>query len=229
MTAARLLAAPSEGHGLTDKQTDELYHLLVDGKPTRPVLALVLLDPVATAQRKTAKGLHRSVTFEAARVEPILDSNQAGELMWLLQKLYEQRTSTGDQRMLPLGGLGGDVEEKRQAAMERMEDWADEQGLLAGGLESQWRQHFGIDPDKDFSYGDHGVPGDYRKAGLQQLLEFTFQHVDRHDAGEDDEDAADEGVDDAESADGDDAAALHVVEDDADGTEVDGKRRAAGD
>lgn len=227
MTAARLLTAPSEGHGLTNGQTDQLYQQLVDGKPTRPILALVLLDPVATAQRKTAKGLHRSVTFEAARVEPVLDSNQAGELMWLLQKLYEQRTSTGEQRTLPLGGIGGDVEEKRQAAMERMEDWADEQGLIADDLEAKWRQHFGIDPDKDFSYGDHGVPGDYRNAGLQQLLEFMFQHVDRQDAD-------DEGAEGADADDDEDAEpnGLHTVADDEsddDADEVDGKTQAAGE
>jgi hypothetical protein len=136
-TRAKLSTNLPQGHGIQD--TDAMYQALVDGKPVRPFLALVLLEPVATAQRKTAKGLHREVTCEGIRVEPVTDSNQAGELMWLLQKLYEQRTSTGAQRTLPLGGIGGDVEERRQEQMERMEAWAASEQLTGGELETRWR------------------------------------------------------------------------------------------
>jgi hypothetical protein len=178
MTTAKLVQAPAEGHGVTDTITDALYQALVGGKPTRPIIGLVLLEPIGTSQRKTAQGLHRSVTFEAVKLEPVHDSNQAGELMWLLQALYEQRTSTGEQRALPLGIPGIEVEEKRQESMERIEAWSAEQEMTGGDLDTAWREHFGIGPDQDFSNGDTGVPGDYRKAGLQQLLEFRFAHVD---------------------------------------------------
>lgn len=185
MTTAKLVQAPAEGHGVTDTITDALYQALVGGKPTRPIIGLVLLEPIGTSQRKTAQGLHRSVTFEAVKLEPVHDSGQAGELMWLLQALYEQRTSTGEQRALPLGIPGIEVEEKRQESMERIEAWSTEQEMTGGDLDTAWREHFGIGPDQDFSYGDHGVPGDYRKAGLQQLLEFRFAHVEEpHADGE---------------------------------------------
>lgn len=203
MTTARLLTAPGEGHGLTDKQTNELYKALVDGKPTAPIVAVVLLEPVGTSQRKTAQGLHRSVTFEATRLEPVHDANQSGELRYLIQALYEQRTSTGQQRSLPLG-LGAD-EEKRHALLERIEDWSNEEGMTGVELEKAWRAHFGIDPDKDFSYGDHGVPGDYHKAGVQQLLEFALHNdlLDRRepeqvvetDPGDPDDEGAAEAAD----------------------------------
>lgn len=203
MTQAKLVTSPAQGHGITDKHTNALYQALVDGKPTKPIIALVILEPVATAQRKTAQGLHRTVTFEAARLEPVLDANQAGELMYLTQALYEQRTSTGAHRPLPLGIPGLEIEEKRQAVMERLEEWAAEAGMTGGEFEAAWREHFGIG-DLDYSAGDHGVPGDYRKAGVQQLLEFGFAH-DALDTPEDEED--DEG---------DESVGLHAVDDEVD-------------
>lgn len=248
-TRAKLSTSLPQGHGIPD--TDAMYQALVDGKPVRPVLALVLLEPVATAQRKTAKGLHREVTCEAIRVESVLDSNQAGELMWLLQKLYEQRTSTGAQGTLPLGGIGGDIDERRHEQMERMEAWAAQEQLTGGELETRWRAHFGIDPDKDFSYGDHGVPGDYRKAGLQQLMEFVLQEIDKPQSDEDDEEDGEDGSDLSDEAGSDDAcqvcsttdapltdglcpncaktAGLRVAPVAEDGDARDGKSKAAGD
>lgn len=171
MTTAKFVTSPAEGHGLTDRITDPLYAALVTGKPTQRILAIVELEAVGTGQRKTKQGTHRNVVFEHSRVEIVTDPNMANELRYVSQALYEARTSTGEQRALPLG-LGGD-REKQLALIERIEDWSKEAGLTGGELEAQWRDTFGIGPDQDWSMGDTGIPGDYRKAGYVYLFEFA--------------------------------------------------------
>jgi len=172
-TAAKLLREPGDGHGLVDSVTNPIYNALVNGKPTGDIVAIVILKPSGWGGSQTAKARHQHVNFEVSRLEPVYDSNQANELRWLLQGLYEQRTSTGEQRTLPLG-LGSDAE-KCAAVMERLEDWAEETGKTGADLEQMWRENFGIGPDKDWSYGDSGVPGDYRKASLAHLLSFGYE------------------------------------------------------
>lgn len=173
MTTAKLLTAPAEGHGLTQDLTDPIWHAKATGKPTDTIVALVVLKPTTIGQSDTKQGTHRHVAFEVQRLEPVLDKNQASELRWLLQALYEQRTSTGEQRMLPIS-LGSD-EERRKAVMERLEDWASEVGKTGAELEQTWREHFGIGPDSEWSFGDAGVPGDYRNASLAHLLSFGYE------------------------------------------------------
>lgn len=171
-TAAKLLTAIAEGHGLS-QITDSIWSAKVAGKPAGDVLALVILKPTTIGQSDTKQGTHRSVSFEAARLEPVLDSNQSSELRWLLQKLYEQRTSTGEQQTLHLGI--GTEEERRAEVMERLEDWAETEGRTGAELEQLWREHFGIGPDSEWSFGDSGVPGDYRKASFAHLLSFGYE------------------------------------------------------
>lgn len=171
MTTAKLVVSPAEGHGLTDRITDPTYHALVTGQKTETIVAVVVLEAVGTGQRKTKQGTHRHVQYEAVRLEPVGDANQANELRYLVQALYEQRTSTGEQKTLPLA-LGGD-REKQLALIERIEDWSASEGLTGGELDARWREEFGIGPDQDWSLGDHGIPGDYRKAGYPFLLEFA--------------------------------------------------------
>jgi hypothetical protein len=193
LTTAKLVTSPAEGHGLTSKLTDRLYHELANGRKVGSIIAVVELKPVGLGQRETAKGRHQHVAFEAAHLEPVADANQANDLRYLLQALYEARTSTGEQRALPLG-LGGD-EERRQALMERMEDWAKDQGMSGAQLEARWRENFGADTDADWSWGDQGVPGDYRKATVAHLTSFCYSqgvlsldeplpHEDREDDDE---------------------------------------------
>lgn len=203
MTTAKLLTAIGEGHGLTQKITDPIWNAKAAGKPAGDIVVIAILKPTTIGQSDTKNGLHRSVSFEAQRLEPVGDTNQANELRWLLQALYEDRTSTGEQRTLPIS-LGSD-EERRKAVMERIEDWADEQGKTGGELEQAWREQFGIGPDQDWSYGDSGVPGDYRKASLAHLLSFGYESgalkteaLLPSDEREDDESDVDD--DEAESA-----------------------------
>lgn len=212
MTTAKLVTAPSEGHGLTQKITDPTYSALANGKPARPLIAIVELKPVGLGQRETARGRHQHVVYEATHLEPVIDIHQANELRYHLQALYEARTATGSQRPLPLA-LGRD-DEKRLALMERMETWASEHELTAAELEDRWRENFGAGTDDDWSFGDQGVPGDYRKASLAHLTSFCYStgvlsmdeplsHQERTDVDDGDEDdgPADEGAaDDAAEA-----------------------------
>lgn len=203
MTTAKLVTSPAEGHGLTSKITDPLYSALANKRPTSPIVAVVVLKPVGLGQRETKGGSHQHVVFEATHLEPVADANQANELRYLVQALYEQRTSTGEQRTLPLG-LGGD-EERRQALMERMEDWSAEQGLTSSELEAKWRETFGAGSDDDWSWGDQGVPGDYRKASVAHLTSFCYSvgvlSLDARLPHEDRDEAADDDGEDADTAD----------------------------
>lgn len=174
MTVARLLGAPSEGHGLVSKHTDKHYRQLTEGQEPQKIVAVVVFEAVGTSQRKTARGLHRTVVYEAVRLEPVTDAHQATELQYLAQNLYEQRTSNAEPRYLPLGFSDMSTEEKRRRTIETIEDWAEEAGHTGGELEAMWRDHFGIAEGSEYSYGDQGVPGDYRKSSLNYLLEFGY-------------------------------------------------------
>lgn len=210
MTAARVLGTPADGHGLVDKLTDPLYHALSNDQPAKPIVALVILDPVQHGGRKTAKGKHRFVSFEITHLEPVLNPNQANEVRWNIQALYEQRTSNGTQRAIP--GLDASEKEKCLSLMERIEDWAKEQGYTGGDLDTAWRTNFGAGTDDEWSFGDQGVPGDYRKATFAQLLSFAYSvgvlstdgplpHEDREDDGDEDDGSDSAASDEGEEAD----------------------------
>jgi hypothetical protein len=176
-----VLGSLPDGTGLVDGIVDPHYHALTTEQPVKPIVAVVILDPVEHGSRKTAKNTHRTVKYAVTRLEPVLDANTANELRYLIQALYEQRTSTGEQRALPLG-LGGD-REKQIALIERIEDWSKDTGQTGGELDALWRETFGIGPDQDWSMGDHGIPGDYRKAGYTYLLEFATREGRRRRYG----------------------------------------------
>lgn len=174
MTTAKLLTSPGEGHGLVDKITNPLYQALTKGAPTDAIVAVVLLEPVGCGQRKTAKGRHQHVVFDAVALEPIHDTSEASRLMFIMQKLRDERNERAGQRALPLGFPGLADEEKRLQAVEQLEDWADGNGVSLTQLGAMWREHWEIGDGEEKSYGNDGVHGDYRKAGWQQLLEFGY-------------------------------------------------------
>jgi hypothetical protein len=175
MTTAKLVTSPGEGHGLTDKLTNPLYQALTKGAKVEPIVALVLLEPVGCGQRKTAQGRHQHVVFDAVALEPILDSARAGELLFQLHALRDARTERAGQRTLPGNWPGMADEEKRQKAIEQIEDWADGNGLaVPSDLTAMWRDYWEIGEGQDRSFGNDGVHGDYRKAGWQQLLDFGY-------------------------------------------------------
>lgn len=175
MTTAKLVTTPGEGHGLTDKLTNPLYQALTKGAPTEPIVAIVLLDPVGCGQRKTAKGRHQHVVFDAVALEPILDSSEASQLLFRLHALRDSRNERAGQRTLPGNWPGMADEEKRLQAVEQIEDWADGNGVSLTQLGAMWRDYWEIGDGEESSFGNEGVLGDYRKAGWQQLLTFGYE------------------------------------------------------
>lgn len=206
MTLAKFVPNPAESHGLTDRILDPHFDALAKGQPVGLVPALVLLKPHAYGGNITTRGTQRHVKYEIARCEPITDPGDRENAMWQVQALYEARTSTGSQRPLP---LGMPTEERRQALMERIEDRSKELGLTGGELEQRWRTHFGFPADGEKTDHMFEIPGDYRKAGVTQLLEFAIT-IDAEKGGSSDVDEDDDEGDDATDADeagtGDDPA-----------------------
>lgn len=168
MTQAKLVPSPAEGHGLTDRITDPLFAAYLKGDRTDLIPALVLLKVHGAGGNDTANGRHQFVRFEATRCEPIPVEDRT-DALWQIQALYEARTSTGTQRPLPIGLPN---EERRQFLMERIEQWATDNGVSGADLEQQWRAEFGIG---DVDGADYGTPADYRHASVQKLLQFALE------------------------------------------------------
>lgn len=193
MTQAKIAPSPAEGHGLTERITQPHYSAYTKGEPIDMVPALVLLKVSGHGGHDTANGRVNTVKYELAKVEPFLEAGDRENALWQIQSMYEARTSTGAQRPLPLGLPN---EERRQFLMERMEAWADERGITGAELDARWREEFGIGPDEDWSYGDSGVPADYRRASVAHLLQFADtvieQPVDENDGDDGGDDLDDE-------------------------------------
>lgn len=170
MTTAKIVPAPAEGHGLIDGIASKHFAAYSKGEPIGLIPAMVLLKVHGQTARDTAHGRHRSVQYELVKLEPIIEPGDREDAMWKIQSLYENRTSTGEQRALPIGLA---TEERRQLLMERIEEWSKQQDpeLTGGQLERKWRDHFGV------GNGDqlYEIPGDYRKAGVQHLLQFAIE------------------------------------------------------
>lgn len=169
MTAARLKAAPADGHGLTSSINDGIYKMRQRGEPTGDIVAIVILRPVGTFERDTAKGRHSGVNYEAIRVEPVRDSGLSGftadELRKAAEEAYQNRTSHGI-RTLPMDFDNLPDEERRLELIEAIDDWAGAEGLTGKEVEDKWVDYHGI--------GHGGTAAkDYHKASTTQLLEFA--------------------------------------------------------
>ena len=170
MTSAKLVTSPAEGHGLTDTITRRHFTAYVKGEPFEYFPALAMFKGHGQTSRDTAQGRHEAVQYEAVKIEPFSDPADRDDAMWKIQALYEARTSTGSQRVLPLGLPN---EERRLALLERIEDWADKAGLTGAELEQKWRDHYAIGDDPEANY--FGLPGDYRLGSVQYLLQFAIE------------------------------------------------------
>jgi hypothetical protein len=173
MTKASL-SALDQGHGLIDNITDQHYAAFNRGEPIRDVVCIAVLRPTGIASRVTKDGRHNVVQYTVSKIEVITDPNQANDLRYSIQALYEARTTPGREHALPLGLPGFDDEEKRKALIERIEDWAEENGLTGAELDTEWRNHFGIGAGEENSWGDRGVPSEYGRSPLTWLLEFAL-------------------------------------------------------
>lgn len=183
MTSAKLVPSPAEGHGLIDAITAKHFSAYTRGERTDLVPALVLLKVHGQQSRDTANGRHQSVQYEVVKCEPVTDPMDRDDVVWKIQSLYEARTSTGDQRPLPLGLA---TEERRQFLMERIEDWSKSQELTGAQLDAKWREVFGIDPTNPDSGNIAGVPGDYHKGSVAALLQFSIEVGAEPEPDEDD-------------------------------------------
>lgn len=192
MTSARLVPSPADGHGLTETITSKHFAAYTRGERTDLLPALVLLKVHGQTSRDTANGRHSSVQYEVVKLEPVTDPDDRDDAMWTIQSLYEARTSTGEQRPLPLGLAN---EERRQALMERIEKWSADTGLTGVELEQRWRESFGIDPD-DPDGNIAGVPGDYRKASVSSLLQFAIEVGAEPKAADQDDEDDEQDIDD---------------------------------
>lgn len=170
MTQAKLATNPADGHGLTDRLTGPHYTAYSKGEPIEYVPALVLLKVAGHGGHDTANGRVNTVKYEAVRLEPILEPADRDDTLWKIQALYEARTSTGSQRALPIALAG---EERRLHLIEQIEDWGTREEMTGAELEARWRDYFGIGDDPDANY--FGLPGDYRLAGVQHLLQFAIE------------------------------------------------------
>lgn len=173
MTTAKLVTTPAQGHGLTQKITDQHFAMAVKGEPVPLLAGIVMLKQVGFDEKETAQGKHRSIRYEVLKLEPILDRNQGAELQFMLEALFKARTKPdGEQSKLPITFPGQQDDEKRAATMEAIEGYADDRDIPIADIEQQWRDHFGIGTDPEANL--YGIPGDYRKAAFAHLSEFAF-------------------------------------------------------
>jgi len=206
MTEAKLVTSPAQGHGLTSRITDTHFAAAAAGKPVPHIVGLCILKQVGFGESDTASGKHRTVKYEAIKLEPLLDAEQAANARLMIQAAYEARTSSGDQGVLPLSFPGQMDEENRKALMERIETWAEANDITGAELEERWRSYWSIGAGEEYSFGDRGVPAEYRKSPAAWLGEFAFECgaiKESHDDEEDDIDGGDPTPDDASDGDGD--------------------------
>lgn len=162
MSSPKLVTNPPQGSGLIPSLVDRHWEDLSRGKPGELLAAVCLLQPVGTSQRRTKDGVHRTVTYELVRLEPVRDAGEADDVTWQVTKAYERRTSGGSQGELPLHDSLG---EQRERLLGYLEEWRVEEELSVVELDERWVSYFG---------GPENAASSTAKAGsLLQLTEFT--------------------------------------------------------
>ena len=225
MTTAKILGALPEGCALTSSLNEALYQQLIKKGSAEQLVAIVVLDPIGTGQRKTAKGMHRHVELQIARLE-ILERKAGDDVDRVLieaERSASRRRTPGQQLTVT-----GDSEADRLALLRECQTWADNTGR---DLDAEWDVYY----DPEFIARPD-------KASYRQLQEFAFKHgigdvsnpvVDDQapTQGEEDEDASDLGDDGGEVDAGDAVAgadSLEVGDDASDDSPADEERAVAG-
>jgi hypothetical protein len=163
LTAPKLVTNPPEGSGLVPSIVDQHYSDLSRGVPGEHVVAAVVLQPVGTSQRRTKEGWHRTVTYEAVRLEVVRDSHDADTVTWILQRAHDLRHS-GSQMTLP---VTNNPSEMRANILAALDEWAAGENVTQDQLNERWIAHFG---GKDFA-----ATQEVAKGSLAQLQEFAGQ------------------------------------------------------
>jgi len=163
VTVAKLVQNPPQGSGLVPMLVDEHYEELVRGRPGKLIAAQVLLQAVGTSQRRTKDGIHRTVTYEVVRLEPVRDTHDADNVAWEITRSYELRTTPhGTQTELPLANSPA---EKRESLIEALFEWASENDVSQADLDLRWVDYFGG--------REHASSETVRTGALIQLMEFA--------------------------------------------------------
>lgn len=168
MTAAKLVTNPPQGSGLVPSLVDGHWEDLVRGRPGELVAVVALLQPVGTGQRRTKDGIHRTVTYEAVRLEPVLDQHEADQIAWQVTHAYEQRTSGSSQQ--PSLFTAGPAEQ-RERLVNDLHDWAQEEDVSLTDLDERWLSYFGG--------SEHAASATVQAGSLVQLMEFA-RYVGAH-------------------------------------------------
>lgn len=175
MTDVKFGTNPAKGHGL-GRITDGLYAQFTKGARTPLIPCLVLLEVDGTNIHKTNDGLQQSIRVQVVKVEPFTDQDDKDQAIWRLQKMFEQRTTSGEQTRIIMPDDA--VEEQAKAELEAIDLISAELGLTGGELEANWREYWAIGPDEERAFGNEGARRDYHKAAYQHLLEFRLHLVE---------------------------------------------------
>lgn len=161
MTTPKLVANPPQGSGLVSSLVDEHYEDLVRGKPGPLIAARVLLQPVGTSQRRTKEGVHKTVTYEVVRLEPVRDPHAADNVAWEISHDYELRTSGGGTQLSLLNSPA----EQRESLIEAIREWASDNDRPMADVDAQFLDHFGGP--------EHQAAATVQAGSLIHLMEFA--------------------------------------------------------
>jgi len=212
VSTPKLVTNPPQGSGLVPQLVDQHWEELVRGKPGELIPVVALLQPVGQGLRRTKDGMHRTVTYEVVRLEPVHDSHDADQVVWQVTNAYEKRTSShsGAQQQVMFAG----PDEQRASLIRDLFEWADEEQVTEPDLNDRWLQYFGG--------SEHAASATPRAGSLVQLMEFgrycgaiVDKPLKENDAEEDEPETEEEGTETEEDGDGDpDAqpAALHLAD-----------------
>ncbi|MDP9168273.1 MAG: hypothetical protein M3O32_19750, partial [Actinomycetota bacterium] len=163
MTAPKFVANPPQGSGLVPSLVDKHYEDLLRGRAGELIPAMCLLQPVGLSQRRTKDGVHRTVTYEVVRLEPVRDPHEADQTVWEVTRLYERRTTPdGAQTSL---ALHNSPAEQREGLIEALRDWSSEHDIAAADLDAKWLSHFGGP--------QYAASATVQAGSLLQLMEFA--------------------------------------------------------
>lgn len=160
MTSPKLVTSPPQGSGLVPSIVDKHYDDLVRGVPGEHITAAVILQPVGIKQRRTKDGIHREVTYEVVRLEPMRDQHDADQVTWLVTRAHDLRHD-GQQMTLPVSSPA----EMRASIETALTEWATGEDIDQDALNAQWTSYFGGP--------EHAATQEVAKGSLAQLQEFA--------------------------------------------------------
>ncbi len=162
MTTAKLVSSPPQGSGLVPSVVDGDYEDLVRGRPGRLIAARILMQAVGTSQRRTKEGVHRTVTYELVRLEPVRDKHEADNVTWEISHEYEGRTSRGSHSQ---PSLFNSPAEQRESLVEAIREWASDNDRPMAEVDAQFLDHFGGP--------EHQAAATIQAGSLIHLMEFA--------------------------------------------------------